>query len=46
MKKLTIEIEFDESWDAYIPEDKEKVKHILMPGLDGVEIKIVEDEQM
>jgi hypothetical protein len=44
MKKLTIEIEFDESWDAYIPDDKEKVKHILMPGLDGVKVKIVENE--
>jgi len=45
MKKILLEIEFDESWDAYIPDDKEKVKHILMPMsmLDGVEIKIVEE---
>ena len=42
MKKLTIEIEFDESWDAYIPDDEEKVKHILMPQLEGVKVKIVE----
>lgn len=43
-KKLIVEIEFDESWDAYIPDDKEKVNNILMPGLDGVNVKILEEK--
>jgi hypothetical protein len=44
MTKIILEVEFDESWDAYIPDDKEKVNHIIMPNLDGVKVKILDHE--
>jgi len=41
--KLLVEFELDESWDAYIPDNEEKLKNLIKPQLEGVTTRIVEN---
>ena len=44
-KELILKITLDDSWEAYIPDDVEKIKQILRPGLEGVEVELVIPER-
>ena len=41
--KLLVEFELDESWEAYIPDNKEKLKAIIRSQLEGIKAKVVEN---
>ena len=44
--KLLVEFELDESWDAYIPNNEEKLKALIRPQLEGVKTTVVENLNM
>jgi hypothetical protein len=44
--KLLVEFELDESWDAYIPDNNEKLKNLIKPQLEGVKATVVENLNM
>ena len=39
--KLIVEFELNESWEAYIPDNEEKLKNIIQPMLSGIKAKIL-----
>ena len=43
--KLLVEFELDESWDAYIPNNEEKLKNLINPQLDGVTMRLVDNSE-
>lgn len=40
--KLIVEFELDDSFEAYIPDNEEKLRQLLRPGLDGVKASIID----
>ena len=43
-KKIIVEIEFDDSWEEYIPDDNEKLNALFKAGTTGYSAKIVEKD--
>ena len=46
MSKLFVEFTLSDSWDAYIPDDKEKLKALVNRDSSVVQTKIITDEQI
>lgn len=44
MKTLLVEFKFSDNWEAYIPNDEEKLKSLIVRDHDGVEMRIIKDE--
>ncbi len=44
--KLLVEFELDDSWEAYIPNDEEKLRCIVRPLLEGVKMRIVKEGEI
>lgn len=43
MKTLLVEFKFSDSWDAYTPNDEEKISDLIGCNPDGVEVRIIKD---
>jgi len=43
--KLTIELELDESWEAYYTNNEERLKNLIRHDLEGVKATIIESNK-
>ena len=42
--ELTVKFKLDDSWEAYYPNDEERLKALIKPMLEGVKFKIIKDK--